>query len=152
MFFSINRKISSFLFALLACFTLIPADEAKAQWGPAPPLTEFRVVGVLSVGHLGGSQWDTPRAGAISTPGDHRGGGVYVAVFERGYGQGSIASFNGSRMTLVQSEPQIGANRVVFGWIRIYYSPANFTSGRFTSSSRSMNSPWNSMSTSLTIR
>jgi hypothetical protein len=150
MFFSINRKISSFLFALFACFTLLPADEAKAQ--PAPPLTEFRVIGVLSVGHLGGSQWDEPRAGAISTPGDHRGGGLYVAVFERGYGQGSTASFNGSRMTLVQSEPLVGADRRVFGWIRYYHSPVNFTSGRFTSSSRSMNSPWNSMSTSLTIR
>jgi hypothetical protein len=150
MFFSINCKISSFLFALLACFTLLPADEAKAQ--PAPPLTEFRVVGVRSVGHLGGSQWDTPRAGAISTPGDHRGGGLYVAVFERGYGQGSTASFNGNRMTLVRSDPQIGANRVIFGWIRIYYSPENFTSGRFTSSSRSINHPRNLMSTSLFIR
>ena len=150
MFFSINSKISSFLFAFLAFFTLLPANEAKAQ--PAPPLTEFRVVGVMSIGYLGGSQWDQPRAGAFSTPGDHRGGGLYVAVFERGYGQGSTASFNGNRMTLVHSEPQIGANRVIFGWIRYYHSPVNFTSGQFTSSSRSINSPWNTMSTRLTIR
>jgi hypothetical protein len=150
MFRANSRKIFSSLFALVAFFTLLPVDQAKAQ--SAPPLTEFRVIGVASPGYLQGSQWDTVQAGAFSTPNDHRGGGLYVAVFERGYGQGQTASFNGVRMNLVSSEQQVGANRVIYGWIRIYHSPANFTSGTFTSSARSMNSPWNTMSTRLTIR
>ncbi len=150
MFRANSRKSFSFLFALVAFFTLLPEDEAKAQ--PAPRLTEFRVVAVKSVGYLQGSQYDMVPAGAISTPQDHRGGGLYVVVFERGYGQFQTASFNGVNMSLALSEPLVGANRTIYGYYRYYYSPANFTSGTFTSSARSINSPWNTMSTRLFIR
>ena len=149
MFRANSIKSFSFLFALVGFFTLLPVDEAKAQ--PAPALSEFRVIAVKSVGYLQGSQYDMVPAGAISTPQDHRGGGLYVVVFERGYGQFQTASFNGVRMNLVLSEPRVGADRRVFGYYRYYYSPANFTSGTFTSSARSINGG-SSMSTRLFIR
>jgi hypothetical protein len=149
MFRANSRKIFSSLFALVAFFTLLPVDQAKAQ--PAPRLTEFRVVAVASPGYLQGSRYDEVPAGAISTPNDHRGGGLYVVVFERGYGQAQTASFNGVRMNLVLSEPRVGANRTVFGYYRYYYSPANFTSGTFTSSASSINGG-SSMGTRLFIR
>jgi|GEM_PF-1489277 len=150
MFRANSIKSFSFLFALVGFFTLLPVDEAKAQ--PAPALTEFRVIAVKSVGYLQGTQYDMVPQYAFSTPQDHKGGGLYVVVFERGYGQSQTASFNGVNMSLVLSEPQVAANRTVYGYYRYYYSPANFTSGTFTSSARSMNSPWNTMSTRLFIR
>lgn len=150
MFRANSRKSFSFLFALVGFFTLLPVDEAKAQ--PAAALTEFRVIAVKSVGYLQGTQYDMVPQYAFSTPQDHRGGGLYVVVFERGHGQFQTASFNGVNMSLARSEPLVGADRRIFGYYQYYYSPANFTSGTFTSSARSMNSPRNLMSTRLFIR
>ena len=144
------RKLNFFFFALGIFLSLLQVNQAMAQ--PAPTLTEFRVVGVRSIGYLNASQYDTVPPGASITPNDHRGGGLIVAVFERGYGHLQTASFNGVRMNLVHSEPDIGPGNRIRGYIRYYHSSTNFTSGTFTSSARSINFPFNTMSTRLTIR
>lgn len=131
-------------------FTAIWVDRVQAE--PAPALSEVRVVGVASTSYLNGTKWNEVPVGAISTPNDHGGTWVNVAVLERGYGQNSMAFFNGTRMTLYQSEPLIGQDRKIWGYIRYYRLNVKFTSGTVTSQAASINGPFRTLSTRLNVR
>jgi len=136
----------SMVIAMLA--VAAPRVEAQA----APALTEVRCLGVASPHYRNGSAWDNVPSGAIATTNNHGGNWIRVAVLERGYGQNSMASFNGTKMTLYKSEAQVGADRRVWGYIRYYQLNVNFTSGSVTAQSTSINFPVRTRTTRLNVR
>lgn len=138
---------------VVACLAVVLGTAGRAAAQPAPGLTEMRVIGVASPQFAGGRVWDSPIApGAAATPGNHGGGWIRVAVFERGYANSQVATFNGTRMQLYQSDPVVGADRKVYGWIRYYYLATPSTGGWFGNSARSIAAPWGTRSTGISIR
>ena len=130
--------------------TLVTARPAAAQ--PAPPLTAMRVIGVASPGYSNGNAWDPVPSGALATPHNHGGNWLQVAVYEEGYATNQSAYFNGSRMTLVQSVPQVGANRRVYGYVHYYRINTTFTSGTVTSQATSLVFPFRTLSTRMYVQ
>ena len=142
------RQSVPFVIALMAA--ACSASLATAQ--PAPALTAEYVVGVKSTGYTNGQQWDYVPQGAFITPGNHTGPELLVAVYEQGYANNQIAFFNGMRMQLLQSQPLVNAQSQIYGYIRYYYIQTPFTSGTFRCQSTSINFPFNTLSTSLSIK
>ncbi len=140
-----------FAWPFMAIAMFLPAAN-RVQAQPAPALTEIRVIAVASPAYKNGTAWDEVPAGAIATRNNHGGTWIRVAVLERGYGRNSMASWNGTRLTLYQSEPRFGADRRIWGYIRYYGVNTNFTSGVVTAQATSINSPVRTLSTRLTVQ
>ena len=140
--------------AMIAAFAFVvyaSVFPGSLYAGAAPPLTSMVVVAVASPAYKGGTQWDYIPANALTTTNDHGGDWICVAVLETGYGTAQNAAFNNTTMSLYRSDP-VPATGVTTGFIRYYSLNKTFTSGRFTNQAKSMNSPWNTISTGLNVK
>jgi hypothetical protein len=153
------RQLRSLTSALLIAAMIIAlAPPSVCLAGPAPPLTQVRVIDVMSTGYgfisYSDYFWDPVYPGAVATTQDHYGPYLFVAVLETGYAQPSSrqALFNGNNMTLVNSIPQYGPYPYVTGWVQIYGYYGNWTSGTFQYQATSMVVPIKTLSTRLYIR
>ena len=127
---------------------MLGASRANAQ--PAPALSQLRA----EVSSSGYTLWDPVPVGGISTPHDHKGPTLIVRVFETGYASSSsrIAQFNGTRMTLIRSDPQVNASRQVTGCINYYRYDGSWTSGTFTYQATSLVYPYRTLSLRIYVR
>ncbi|MCW1360687.1 DUF4879 domain-containing protein [Campylobacter sp. US33a] len=124
----------------------------KAMRAPAPPVYYVAVLGVIS--QQGGRE--ELKEGQTITNNDHGGDPFVVHTLVLGYGGGSYdkASFAGNQAVQLSSEGMdYTGDNIIDGWYDIWdiSKPAN-SSGNFEFTSRSINAPGNSMSTSIQIR
>lgn len=144
MFFMFKKAalgISSL--AITAFVGLGMATEALA--GPAAPLTSLNVVQVES--ELGGVE--TINQNSFSTSRNHGGKYLYITTKEMGYGQNPFAKMNGSNVKSIDST--IIGGRPIVGW---YYKwdASGHQQGTFEYQKTSINSPFNTMRTSIYIQ
>ncbi|MDF5713222.1 MAG: DUF4879 domain-containing protein [Rhizonema sp. NSF051] len=128
----------------------------KAFAAPAPPLTALRVTGVYSdmgsVSGNGGWEYPIPMTSSISTQYSHYGNVIGVYVCETGYGQNSIAKFNGNPMKLDRSDPQPDSSGTITGYCRLWEYDNSFNGGTFTYQASSINAPFRTLSLSFYVR
>jgi len=110
----------------------------------------MRVVAVASQRY---PQYEMILANQFTTKYDQGGSYLIVVTEEIGYANPPtrLARFNGVKMTLGLQESLL-SGRTVIGWRNYWLYSASFTSGTFTYQATSINSPWNTMSTWITIR
>ncbi|MEY4181091.1 MAG: hypothetical protein RLY70_4666 [Planctomycetota bacterium] len=142
-------NVSAFV-VILALFMVSATRDAFAQ--PAPALSEMRVIGVASPMYKNGTEFEKITANNLATPNDHGGNWLIVLVEERGYANGQFATLGGMSMKLAKSEPLVGFDRKVYGYLRYYTYEKPFTSGRFKCSASSLTFPWGTKTAWLNIR
>jgi Domain of unknown function (DUF4879) len=145
----------------------LPASVARteglsANLAPAPPLNYLQVYAVGS-SNIG---WEIlSDAYAWSTSYDHGGQFMYVAVLELGYGGNPFVRMNGGQLpssanyandsVCIDAYGQLytpcAVGQTVAGWLR-YFDVSGNQGGQFDYQNTSLNSPWNTMYDSLSIR
>lgn len=130
---------------------------------PAPPLSSIFINNVCSP-----TACESDSSGQLSTSNTYTGSNVYVYVWEIGYGSGEIATQGGTTVSnayLVakQAVCQSGSSYVtpcpngstVAGWRyewNVGYHLSNNYAKNFTAQGTSLNSPFNTISTSMQIQ
>lgn len=114
---------------------------------PAPPLTEFYVYAVYSENQPDGEI--IQRSGSFyqtATTLDHGGSWLIVVTLEVGYAGTRSATFRNSAMKLEEREPlDFDGDGIIDGYLCFWTYEGDFTNGMFSASSKSVNSPWNTM-------
>lgn len=123
----------------------------KAMRAPAPPVSEVQILEIEST--QGGYEYVF---GKTITNQDHGGSYFVVSTGVTGYGGGSYdrAKFAGNDAVQLSSDGvDLTGDNIIDGWFDIWdiSKPSN-SSGTFEFTSRSINAPGNSMSTSIQIR
>ena len=150
-----KKLLSIMLLGALLTANVIPVSAAEVQpLAAAPALTQFYVNSVTS--EKGGTEI-IERSGSFAQVGtmlDHGGTWLEVVTTEIGYAKTRSATFNNVNMTLVSKEAiDIDNDRIIDGWLCVwrYENSYGFEAGTFKASSKSANSPWNTMSTTFYI-
>lgn len=139
--------------------------EAPAQTGalraPAPPLSRLAIYAVGS----SNCNWEyMTTVGQFSTTCDHGGAQLRVAVQEIGYGGNAIAWMNSGQLANSKNYQNdsicvVGTSYVfpcpvggtVVGWMK-YYNLDGSQNGIFKFQDTSINAPWNTMYTQISIQ
>lgn len=139
------KKIVSFICVTVLLFALCTASFTAS----APPLTQLGMYVVESA--QGGAEYITSST-QFSTVNDHGGNPFYIYTYEIGYSQNRIAKLNGSMLNQVGSQAiDLNGDSIIDGYYRIW-DASGHTGGTFTYQATSINSPWNTMSTSIYIQ
>lgn len=136
------------------------STKALRTNGPAGGLVYLQVTHV----HSANASWESISEWQQSTSYDHGGPAITVVTDEIGYGSNPIARFNGRQLpssSMIQQKPicanassvSLGCSpgQTIVGYRR-YWLITGSQSGLFGYQNTSTNSPWNTMSDSLTIR
>lgn len=114
---------------------------------PAAPLSEFYVYAVYSEDQPDGEI--IQRSGSFyqtATTLDHGGSWLIVVTLEVGYAGTRSATFRNSAMKLEEREPlDFDGDSIIDGYLCFWTYEGDFTNGMFSASSKSINSPWNTM-------
>ena len=143
--------------ALLALAAVALMSAATVAAAPAPPLSyvQIRYVGSSDIG------WEAIPDNQFSTLQNHGGAQLRVLTVEVGYGTNGIAKINGTTLPAsanYSTMPFCGSNfltpctagQTIVGFTR-YWNVNGYQGGTFYYQSTSINSPWNTMSDTLTI-
>lgn len=116
--------------------------------GPAPAVSQYYVYFVAD--STDGTNYTGEYINGSTTKYDHN-GTIYVITIEVGYGR-EYTWFNGGLINLYDSEIlDFDNDRIVDGFWNVFKID-NVTNGLFESRSDSLNSPWNSIKTSVFIQ
>ncbi|EYF00985.1 DUF4879 domain-containing protein [Chondromyces apiculatus] len=146
--------LSSLKFASAALVVSSTLLASSALSDPAPPLTYLQITGVLSEDdYLIYGDWENIAPTQTTTLGDHGGSEMYVETFEYGYGTLKYATMDGVQVYEVPGSAYAitDSNNVIVGWYR-YWDLSGSSGGAFYYQTRSINSPFNLMSDTLTIQ
>lgn len=116
--------------------------------GSAPAVSSYYVYFVAD--STDGTNYTGEYIDGSTTSYDHN-GTIYVITIEVGYGR-EYSTFNGGTVTASDVETlDFNNDRIVDGFWNVF-KLTNVTNGLFESKSTSLNSPWNSISTSVYIQ
>lgn len=114
---------------------------------PAPKLTQFRVYAVFSENQPNGEYiQNSSTVYQTATMLDHGGSWLRVVTLEYGYAGTRTATFKNTPMTResVQGYDDDG-DRIIDYYLVTWLYEGDFTNGLFSATSKSVNSPWNTM-------
>lgn len=150
-----------------ARLTILPVPISIARLGPPARVTQAAApaLSFLQIAFVGSSNigWESITALQTMTSNDHGGVQVRVVTEEIGYGNLPVARFNGS--VLPKSKNYLteticwngntyvfpcSAGQTVVGF-RKYWNLDGYQIGSFSYQNKSTNSPWNTMSDSISI-
>jgi len=142
---------------MLALAAVAMMGAATVAAAPAPPLSylQIRYVGSSNIG------WEPIADSQFSTAQDHGGAQLRVLTVEVGYGTNAIAKINGvilpasanyATMVFCGSDflAPCSAGQTIVGYMR-YWNVDGYQRGTFYYQSTSINSPFNTMSDTLTV-
>ncbi|EOS77770.1 hypothetical protein C819_00881 [Lachnospiraceae bacterium 10-1] len=150
-----KKLLSVMLVSTLLVANVIPVSAAEIQpRDAAPALTQFYVYSVSS--EKGGTEV-IQRSGSFAQVGttlDHGGTWLEVETIEIGYAKTRSATLNSTNMTLKSKKAiDLDNDRIIDGWACVwrYENSYGFEAGTFKASSKSANSPWNTMNITFYI-
>lgn len=150
-----RKLLSVMLLGALLAANVIPVSAAEIQpLAAAPALTQFYVYSVSS--EKGGTEV-IQRSGSFAQVGttvDHGGTWLEVETIEIGYAKTRSATLNSTNMTLKSKKAiDLDNDRIIDGWDCVwrYENSYGFETGTFKASSKSANSPWNTMNITFYI-
>lgn len=150
-----KKLLSVMLLGTLLAANVIPVSAAEIQpLAAAPALTQFYV---NSVSFEKGGTETIERSGSFAQVGtrlDHGGTWLEVETVEIGYAKTRSATFNNVNMTLKTKRAiDLDNDRIIDGWACVwrYENSYGFEAGTFKASSKSANSPWNTMNITFYI-
>lgn len=122
-------------------------EDDYVTYAPAPPLTQFYVFAVSSEDHPEGEFIDhSSTVYQTATTLDHGGSWLRVTTYELGYAKTRTATFKNMPMKLEKTEGfDLDGDRIIDGYLCTWLYTGEFYSGFFSASSKSANSPWNTM-------
>ncbi len=125
-------------------------DDKASTRAPAPPLTQLYVYSVGSADN--NNEWEYVN-GAYSTTNNHGGAVLYVSTVEVGYATPSsrIAKMNGTRLDYIEAFALKNSSNIIVGY-QYFWDATGPNNGDFTYTARSINYPWNTMSTLIYIQ
>lgn len=145
--------------ALLSLTAAVLALSASVAAAPAPALTylQIRYVGSSNQG------WEPISDSQFSTALDHGGAQLRALTVELGYGSAPVAFMNGAVLPSTKNYSTVPfctatnflapcqPGQVIIGFVR-YWNLDGYQNGTFAYRNTSTNSPFNTMSDSLSIR
>jgi Domain of unknown function (DUF4879) len=132
--------------------TLEQSASLVTPMASAAPLTYLQVI---STQH---PTWEYFTADQLSSVADHGGAEMYIATIEVGYGYPRFAHMNGSLVQLLNTSPDPNPksydldNDGIIDTFVYFWNVSGYNNGTFSYQSTSQNSPWNTMSDSISIR
>lgn len=135
--------------SFMLVFVLIFSFSLASLAAPAPALSYLEVTGVIS---SQSPSIENISRYQFSTTNDHGGAELYIRTIEYGYGYSRVAKMNGTVLPLYSSSTfDSNGDSIVDGYV-CWWNASGYNSGTFTYQNTSTNSPWNTMSDSITIK
>ena len=133
---------------------VMPQGESST-YAPAPALTEFYIYYVYSEDQPDGEYIQhTGSFYQTATALDHGGSWLRIVTYEHGYAGTRTAKFKNTSMKLEKTEGfDEDGDRIIDGYLCTWLYTGEFYTGLFSATSKSANSPWNTMNiTNFNIR